>query len=136
MATRMAPWGAEVILPAMSGDFDIRHLADEAAAHHPERLHSVVVLLPLREGAAETVADFLAEGPPFDPEAIGLARHRVFLTGREAVFVFESETGLDSLERILAEPDFWTVLPGWEHVFAGEPRIGCAFFEWDAGTEH
>lgn len=116
----------------MANELDIRRLAESALEHHAERLHTVAVVLPLRKGTGDVVADFLAEGPPFDPEAVGLARHRVFLTESEAVFVFEAEEGLDRLERILGEPDFWTVLPGWEHVLDGEPRIGPAFFAWDA----
>jgi hypothetical protein len=122
-------------LSPMSGKLDIRHLAEEAAVHHPDRLRSVAVVVPIKEGAEEAVGDFLAEGPPFDPASLGLVRHRVFVTEREAVFVFESIGGLDSLERILAEPDFWTVLPGWEHVVAGEPRLACPFFDWDEARD-
>ena len=42
-----------------------------------------------------------ASDPPFDPEALGLDRHQVFLTASEAVFIFESELGAGALESLL-----------------------------------
>src|SRR5580765_1332727 len=56
----------------------------------PRRL---AVVLPLREDDGEAVRALLAAGPPFDPEALGLDRHQVFLTASEAIFVFESTVG-------------------------------------------
>ncbi len=94
--------------------------------------HCLAVVVPLREGMKEVAADFLAEGPPFAPEALGLARHQVFLTDSDAIFVFETDEGLTSLEQILAEPDFWTVAPAWEHLAAGEPRVATIAYEWPA----
>ena len=56
----------------------------------------LAVVLPLVEGKRESVRALLAQGPPFDPEAVGLARHQVFLGDEEAVFVFEAPTGSGS----------------------------------------
>ena len=71
------------------------------------------------------VRALLADGPPFDPDALGLDRHQVFLTASEAVFVFESELGADALEPLLQEPELWqrpppgtTISPGRR----GSPR--------------
>ncbi len=91
---------------------------------------AVAVVVPLAEGKAEVVRAFLDEGPPFHPGEVGLESHRVFLTEREVVFVFESEDGAKALERILAEPEVWEVAPHWQRHVAGEPRIGLAVFEW------
>jgi hypothetical protein len=94
--------------------------------------HSVAIVLPLRPGMRDVAAEFLAEGPPFDPRALGLARHQVFLTDAEVVFLFETEQGLSTLDEMLADPDFWTVARSWEHLMADQPRIGGAIFEWPA----
>ncbi len=116
----------------MQPTLDIPHrLAEEmgALAAHGTR-HGIAVVLPLREGMREVAADFLEEGPPFAPEQLGLARHQVFVTDSEVVFVFETEGPLPELDRILAEPDFWSVAPAWEHLAAGEPRVASLAYEW------
>lgn len=52
------------------------------------------------------------------------------MTDAEAIFLFESERGLAGLERILAESEFWDVVPAWEHAVAGPPRIAERAFAW------
>jgi hypothetical protein len=94
------------------------------------RKHGIAVVLPLQHGMKEVAAEYLAEGPPFDLEALGLARHQVFLTDSEVIFVFETKQGLATLDEMLAQPDFWTVASAWEHVIAGQPRFGSVIFEW------
>ena len=79
---------------------------------------------------AEIAGEFLAEGPPFDLEALGLARHEAFLSESEVIFVFEVKHGLATLDEMLADPDFWSVASSWEHVIAGQPRFGSLVFEW------
>ena len=71
-----------------------------------ERVMSrAVVVLPLREGTSEQAAELLRGGPPFDPEEVGLERHHVFLTEREAVFVFEADSQ-DAADRLIGEGRF------------------------------
>jgi hypothetical protein len=91
---------------------------------------NVAVVVPLADGCSDVVREFLQEGPPFDPAGVGLERHQVFLTEREAVFVFDAAEGARMFERILAEPDFWSVVSAWEHCASEEPRLGKAVFEW------
>ena len=50
----------------------------------------LVVVVPLADGARERARELLEQGPPFDPAATHLERHSVYLTDREAVFVFET----------------------------------------------
>jgi hypothetical protein len=92
--------------------------------------HNLAVVVPLRDGMREVAAEFLAEGPPFSPKEIGIVSHRVFLTDAEVVFVFETEGELSALDRILAEPEFWSMVSAWEHLSSGQPRVGTAAFEW------
>jgi hypothetical protein len=120
----------------METKIDLAQLAHELAAMH-ERGHgrrTFVVVVPLAEGRAELVREFLAEGPPYDAGAVGLERHEVFLTESEAVFLFESEDGLRVLERILAEPELWDVASAWEHSAAGQPRVGDEVYRWPEGA--
>jgi hypothetical protein len=107
------------------------HALHQAAVHRAPGAHeSVAVVVPLSEGRSEVVREFLAEGPPFDPSAIGLQSHAVFLTENEAIFVFETAEGAQAFERILGEPEFWDVVSAWEHNLAAEPRIGTLVYEW------
>ena len=76
-------------------------------------------MLPLKEDAQEPVRALLADGPPFDPEPLGLDRHQVFLTAREAVFVFESELGAGALEPLLHDPELWQSAAAWHEYLAG-----------------
>ena len=76
--------------------------------------------------------DAIAEGPPFEPRAVGLTFHEVLLTDSETIFVFGLEHGAESLERILADEDFWSVVRWWETVADGRPRLAEVVFEWRA----
>ena len=117
----------------MQNTLDIPHqVADVmgALARCSRQQHAVAVVVPLREGTREVASEFLAEGPPFDPAEIGLTGHRVFLTDSEVLFLFETEGELATLDRILAEPEFWTVASAWEHLAAGEPRVATIAFDW------
>jgi hypothetical protein len=91
----------------------------------------IAVVLPLREEARDAVRALLAAGPPFDPEALELDRHQVFLTASEAVFIFESKLGADALEPLLQEPELWQSVAAWHDHLAGPPRIAEDVFSWE-----
>ena len=119
----------------MDVTIDISRVAAELGTlHHAGGSHqSIAVVVPLAPGRAEVVRElFFSEGPPFDPAAIGLREHKVFLTDREAVFVFETDEGVAAFERILAQPDFLELVAAWRRSMADEPRIATAVFEWPA----
>jgi hypothetical protein len=116
----------------MEATVDIPQLetAMNAVAHQPRNVHGIAIVLPLKEGMREIAAEYLVEGPPFDPRELGLMRHQVYLSDTEAVFVFETEGALDTLDRMLADPDFWALAKAWEHIAAGEPRLATAAYVW------
>lgn len=120
-------------MSSMQPTLDIPHrLAEQMAeleAHGP-RAHSIAVVLPLRDGMREVAAEFLEEGPPFDPRELGLARHQVFLGDSEVIFVFETEASLATLDQVLAEPEFWSIVSSWEHLAEGAPRVASIAFDW------
>jgi hypothetical protein len=114
----------------MSTQFDVRELAREIAKLEAQHERGkVVVVVPLVEGGKELAREFLAEGPPFDPKAIGLKSHEVFVTEDEAVFVFEAPD-VRRLEQILAESELWSVVSVWEDIAAGPPRIAEVVYDW------
>jgi hypothetical protein len=131
--TRISAARGRPTMKVMQPTLDIPHRLAEAmsdlGARGP-REHCIAVVLPLREGMREVAAEFLAEGPPFDPKELGLARHEVFLGDSEVIFVFETQGGLATLEHVLSEPDFWSLASSWEHLTDGEPRVASAAFEW------
>jgi hypothetical protein len=115
----------------MAVTFDISQLADELNALSAHRhLRKVVVVLPLAPGKREIAWDLLSEGPPFDFAGAGVDRHEVFLTDDAAIFVFGTPDGPATLERILGEDDFWTVIASWERIAGGPPRLAQVAFDW------
>jgi hypothetical protein len=88
-----------------------------------------VVILPLREGSSERAAELLRGGPPFDPEEIGLERHQVFLTEREAVFLFEADSS-DAAEKLIGEGSFWSAASAWKDIVEGPPRLAEDAYSW------
>ena len=88
-----------------------------------------VVVLPLREGASEQATKLLHGGPPFDPGEIGLERHHVFLTEREAVFVFEADSR-DAAEKLIGEGRFWAAASAWKEIVDGPPRFAEDAYSW------
>jgi hypothetical protein len=111
----------------------IAEIADRLAGLQfgAEGRRRIAVVLPFREEAREAVRALLAEGPPFDPEALDLDRHQVFLTASEAVFIFESKLGADALEPLLQEPRLWQSVAAWHDHIAGPPRIAEDVFSWE-----
>ena len=95
----------------------------------------LAVVLPLVEGKRADVRALLAQGPPFDPEMVGLARHQVFLGDDEAVFVFEAPAG-SGLERLVADPAVWSAAAEWHDLIAGAPRTTRLAFTWEAAEDN
>jgi len=94
----------------------------------------LVVVVPLRPGARDKVQRLLESGPPFEPEASGLERHDVFLTDREAVFLFDAPSSPRVVERLLTRPALWKVAARWSAYLAGPPRLAEAIYSWERQT--
>jgi hypothetical protein len=94
----------------------------------------LVVVVPLKEGAREDARALLTQGPPFDPEALGFERHEVYLTTREAVFVFKA-AGPATLRLAGEDRMLWKVAAAWEKLMAGKPRKAETVFSWNRPCE-
>jgi hypothetical protein len=117
----------------MTMTFDVAEVARELdrLLAHPH-LHKLAIVLPLDPGKRSVAHEYLAEGPPFDLDAAGVDAHEVFLTDEEAIFVFGMPKGPATLERILADEEFWSVVAAWEHIAAGAPRVASVAYDWRA----
>src|SRR5882757_7995870 len=96
----------------------------------------IAVVVPLREDAHTAIRELLAAGPPFDPEALGLDRHQVYLTGSEAIFIFESHFGAKALEPLLESPELWQSAAAWHDHLDGPPRIAEDLSSWQRPTPY
>ena len=104
----------------------VGHLADLSL---PASRRAVVVL-PLTEGALEQARELAAKGPPFDPAATGLTRHRLLLTSHEAIFEFEaSNDGV--LDALLGQVDLWAAAAAWRDLIGGPPRLAEVAYAWE-----
>ncbi len=86
--------------------FELADLLAELCSRS-EPTEQVAVVLSLRPDALEAAHALVAEGPPFDPADTSLARHEVFLTDREAIFVFSGADACESVRRIMRETGVW-----------------------------
>ncbi len=129
----MSPGAAPTIMFLMAVHFDVSELAAAVGKlqGHPNA-KKLAIVVPIAEGQRETVRAFLAEGPPFDLAGAGIDRHEVFLTEDEVIFVFGAPDGLPTLERILAEPEFWDVVSSWERIVSAPPRAADIIFDWSS----
>jgi hypothetical protein len=90
----------------------------------------VAVVLPLRLDTIETARTLVEQGPPFALEDTQLEAHAVYLTDREAVFVFEGPDARETVERLVGEADVWQAATAWRGCLDGKPRIAETAFSW------
>jgi hypothetical protein len=95
-----------------------------------QRMSTIAVVAPLRYGAQAEARALIASGPPFDPERTPLVRHEVFLTGDEAVFVFEGPNARAAVDQLLGESSIWKAALAWRRCLAGRPRVAEHAYGW------
>jgi hypothetical protein len=94
----------------------------------------LVIVAPLAPGVRERADELLRTGPPFDLEETGFARHAVFVTDTEAVFVFENgdvEWEVDDLVGDALHPQVNDAVEAWKDLLAAPPRIARERFFWE-----
>jgi len=104
----------------------LHEIADLLATLANERSRSgeeVVVIVPLKEGCMAHVKELVAQGPPFDPAALGFTDHRVLLTVDQAILVFVGPKVRTTLERATRDPTLWRAGLAWRGCIAGRPRL-------------
>jgi hypothetical protein len=97
---------------------------------------TMTLVVPLKPGVRDAVRRLLAQGPPFDIDQIPeLERHSVYLTDSEAIFVFESASGVDAIAAMLSKPEFWQAAGNWQEFLTGPPRFAESVYSWARGED-
>jgi hypothetical protein len=100
-----------------------------------ERLALIARLKPGTQAQAEAL---IAKGPPFDPQQIGFARHSVFVSATEVVFVFEAHEVEWLVTTLVEDPFQWMMidaLEAWRPLVDGHPRIAREQFSWELDVQ-
>lgn len=97
-----------------------------------DRVEQVAIVLPLKPGALEAARDLVDEGPPFDPAEAEIEHHAVFLTQREAIFVFSGADACDHVRRFMDDTAVWRAADRWAACLDGPPRLAEAAFAFSA----
>ncbi|MBD0291364.1 MAG: hypothetical protein ICV74_08925 [Thermoleophilia bacterium] len=94
-------------------------------------MERVAVVAKLKPNCADRARELVEEGPPFDPIALELERHSVFLSEEQAVFVFEGPR-VNTLFRMVAEAGTAAgAFARWERILDGIPRLTREVWSWE-----
>jgi hypothetical protein len=121
-----------VLVAALGGVGLLGELTDLLARVRAERAARarVAVVGLIRRGTAEAARRLVEEGPPFDIEDLGLERHHVFVSEREAVFFFEGESAAAAVDALSRSPAVLTAAARWRRILGGRPRLAEERFGW------
>ena len=93
-------------------------------------MNRLIIVARLREGAHEQAEHLLRNGPPFDPEEMGLHRHAAYLTATDVVFVFEAPEVEWIVNEIVDDPVLSSALGPWRSLVEGPPRLAHERYFW------
>jgi len=98
-------------------------------------MQRVAVIAKLKPEAEGRAAELVKEGPPFDLKGSGFERHAVYLSGDEAVFVFEGGRLDQLLQAVIRAPQTSAKFKAWEPLLDGMPRVAREAYFWQRGDE-
>lgn len=116
--------GPPIVIGAVRGlgvVFELGDLLAELTAETAASASCLVVVVPIEPGAGEQARRLIEAGPPFEPEAIPLERHRVYLTEREVVFLFEGHDARSAIEQLARRPRVWKTAAAWKDIQRPSP---------------
>jgi hypothetical protein len=90
----------------------------------------LVVVVPLKPGAADRARELIARGPPFELAETNFRRHAVHMTDHEVIFVFEAEGKPAKLTLPAEAGALWEAAAAWREVMDGKPRVARLAFSW------
>jgi hypothetical protein len=96
-------------------------------------MEQLAIVARLKPGAEPRAEELIARGAPFDPEAIGLRRHTIFLSAGEVVFVFEGDEVEWTVDELIDDPFHWDLqaaFEDWRDVVEEHPRIARVAYSW------
>jgi hypothetical protein len=101
-------------------------------------MERVAIIARLKEGSEQRAAELVGAGPPFDLTDTGIVRHSIYISAREAVFVFEGHEVEWIVDQLIDEPfryDLQRALEQWREIIDGEPRVARERFGWQLDGE-
>jgi hypothetical protein len=122
--------GAPVMIGAVSGVgvvFELAEVLADLATQGADAMR-IAVVVPIN-GCARA-RELIEAGPPFEISDLPIDRHQVFLTEREAIFVFEGKDVSRTLETLARRPQVWTSAAAWKDCIAGRPRVAELAYAW------
>jgi hypothetical protein len=90
----------------------------------------LMIVARLRDGAHDEAEELLGQGPPFDPEELGLERHGAYLTAGEVIFVFEGTEVEWVVNDLVDDPRIASFFTPWAKLIDTTPRIAHERFFW------
>ena len=93
-------------------------------------MNRLMIVARLRDDAHDEAEILLHEGPPFEPEQIGLERHGAWLTASDVVFVFEGPEVEWIVNDLIDNPAVAVFFAPWEKLIEGTPRIAHEHYHW------
>jgi hypothetical protein len=102
---------------------ELAHLLAALVGRESGDRDQVAVVVPLRAGCLERAQELVRQGPPFDPAALGLTRHDVFLTPGEAIFVFAGPDARAKVQQATRDSRLWRVGIAWRDCIGGRPYL-------------
>jgi hypothetical protein len=128
--------GLRECLPA--GEVVITFVPARVVEEEESAVERIALVATLKPGLEERARNLVLSGPPFDPAAAGLARHVVYLSAGDVVFVFEGrgvERRLHELVTAPSQSELTSALDEWRDIVEGPARIARASYAWDAEAE-
>ena len=95
----------------------------------------LMIVARLRDDAHDEAEALLREGPPFQPEQVGLERHSAYLTASEVVFVFEAPEVEWKVNELIDDPVIAPFFTPWEKLIDGTPRLAHERYHWSRADE-
>jgi hypothetical protein len=93
-------------------------------------MNRLMIVARLQPGKHEQAEALLRQGPPFDPEELGLHRHAACLTAREVVFVFEAPEVEWIVNDLVDDPVLARAFGPWRAIIEEPPRLAHERYYW------
>ena len=95
----------------------------------------LMIVARLRSDAHDEAEVLLREGPPFEPEQLGLERHAAYLTAGEVVFVFEGPEVEWVVNDLVDDARVASFFAPWQKLVESTPRLAHERFYWSSEAE-
>lgn len=105
---------------------EITDLLAVLTAQPPKRDERLAVIVPLKRGRLKRVKELIAQGPPFDPAALNLTGHQIYLSAHQAIFLFAGPHVRATLTGVARDPTLWRAGLAWRSSITGPPRLANA----------